>query len=148
MEPNSSNLFELQIDQQASVYLGETAKWAKFLSIVGFIMCAILLVIGIFAGTMLANMNDSFGGAYAAGYGTAFGMIYAFGALLYFFPCLYLFRFSTAMQTALRSNDQQTLLKSFRNLKSCYKFLGILTLVILILWVLAFVFGSLGSALG
>ncbi|HLY70991.1 MAG TPA: DUF5362 family protein [Puia sp.] len=148
MEPNSTpgNLFDLQIDAQSNGHLFQAAKWAKFLSVVGFICCGLLAVYGIFAGILFGsisrNYNDSnppFGAA--ANLGGAFVLVFAVaGAVLYFFPCLYLFRFGSKMQTALRNNDQNHLTNSFGNLKSFYKFLGILTIIGLALFFLEIIF--------
>jgi hypothetical protein len=146
MDSPNTNLFELQIDASAQSYLREAAKWAKFLSIVGFVMCGFFVLFGIFAASILSSMGSQFGTTtMAAGVGTMMTAVYVCFALLYFFPCLYTYRFSTHMKAALRSNDQQILISSFRNLKACYKFLGILTIVMLSIYLLALVFGGLGA---
>ena len=46
MEQNQ-NLFDLQITPESSHYLSETAKWSRFLSIIGFIFCGLLIVVAI-----------------------------------------------------------------------------------------------------
>lgn len=144
MENNDSSLFELQIDQQVSSYLSETAKWGKFLAIMGFIGCGILVLVGIFAGSLMASLSSIEGAAI----GTSFLMvIYILLALLYFFPCLYLFNFASKMQKAIRSNDQIQLTESFKNLKSCYKFMGILMIVILAIYALAFIGGLIMASM-
>ena len=79
--------------------------------------------------------------------GTIMAVFYILFALVYFFPCLYLFRFGSQMQLALRNNDQQMLTSSFKYLKSWFRFVGILTIVVLSCWVLALVFGGLGAAM-
>ncbi len=43
-----------------------TAKWAKFLSIVGFVMIGLLVIIALFAGSMMANMANMMGGGTAS----------------------------------------------------------------------------------
>jgi len=137
----TSSLFELHVDQQSSSYLGETAKWAKFLSIVGFVMCGLIVLAALFAGAFFGaafrQMGMSGGGAVG---GAFLSIIYILVALLYFFPCLYLFNFSGKMQVALKNNDQEQLSGSLRNLKSCFKFLGILTIVMLSFYALALLF--------
>jgi uncharacterized protein DUF5362 len=150
MEQNSTsaNLFDLQIDNQSSGYLAQTAKWAKFLSIIGFIFCGFILLWGFFAGTIMSvfssrlstETGSPFGQA-AAGIGTAFFLIIALiCAVVYFFPCLYLFRFATKMQLALRNNDQNILTNSFGNLKSFYRFIGILAIIGLSFFLLEIIF--------
>lgn len=143
----SSNLFDLHVDHQSSAYLKETAKWGKFLAIVGFIGCALVVLFGILAGTMLASVSNSYGGAYASGFGAGMAIVYILIAVLYFFPCLYLYRFSSRMQVALQNNDQQSMASAFMNLKSCYKFLGILTIIILAFWALGIFLAMLGGTM-
>jgi hypothetical protein len=145
---SSDNLFELQIDQQNTSYLSEIARWGKFLSIVGFIgigLSTIFFTVTLLTGN--STSSASFGGtSYDMGYtiGKAIAPILIIAIfLLYFFPTLYLFRFSTQMQTAIRNNDQGYLTNSFGNLKSCFKFLGILTIVILSLYALLLIGGLL-----
>jgi hypothetical protein len=139
--PNE-NLFELQIDQQSIGYLSETARWAKFLSIVGFVVCGFMVIFSLFFGSIMSMFNklnsgsDAFGGSTMALGSYAFSIVYIIIALLYFFPCLYLFNFSSKMQTALRNNDQINLNAAFGNLKSCFKFVGILTIVVLSFYLL------------
>lgn len=148
MEQNTSNLFELRLDQQASGYLSETAKWGKFLAIVGFIMCALIVLIGIFAGSIMSSaFGELGGGAGFGGMGVGMAVVYILFALLYFFPCLYLYRFAVRAQVALRNNDQQSLNIAFMNLKSCFKFVGILTIIVLALYALGIIFAVLGATM-
>ncbi|MBC7848410.1 MAG: hypothetical protein H7Y31_01675, partial [Chitinophagaceae bacterium] len=133
---NKIDLFDLQIDQQVSSYLSETAKWAKFLAILGFIMCGLLVVVGFFASSLLTRFGND---GYASGMSIFFTIIYIVLAIVYFFPCLYLYHFANKMQRALRQNDQISLTDSFRNLKSCYKYMGILFIIIIGFYVLIFV---------
>jgi Family of unknown function (DUF5362) len=148
MEQNTSNLFELQVDHQSNAYLKETAKWAKFLAIVGFIGCALIILVGIFAGSVMASaFGDMGGGGFGGGFGVVMAVVYILLALLAFFPYLYLYRFATQMQVALRNNDQAALTTSFGNLKSCFKFVGILTIIVLAFYALALVFGVLGATM-
>jgi hypothetical protein len=134
------HLFELQVDQQSINYLGETARWAKFLSIVGFVLCGVMIILALFAGSILtgfSRLGNSEALTTTMGLSGAFiSLIYIVIALLYFFPCLYLFNFSSKMQMALRNNDQTYLNASFSNLKSCFKFVGILTIVFLSFYLL------------
>ena len=145
MDSNNQNLFDLQIDQPVSNYLSESAKWAKFLAIVGFVFCGLFAVLALFAGSFTSTAFGSLGGS--AGMSGIFVILIYLGiAALYFFPCLFLFHFANKMQRALRQNDQGSLTDSFRNLKSCYKFLGILMIVILAFYAIAIIVGMLAAA--
>lgn len=146
---NNLNTESLVINQESKAYLLETAKWGKFLAILGFIMLAFMIVaslaMGAFMGTLMSSMGGGAGGPAAAMGGGAITFMYILIALIYFFPLLYLYRFSTKMKTALISQDQMLLSESLRNLKSCYKFLGIFTLVILILYAIIIVFAVIAG---
>jgi hypothetical protein len=148
METNTSNLFELQVDHEASNYLRDAARWAKFLAIVGFIGCGLVVLFGLFAGTIFARLYNVPGmeGAAVSGLGAGYAIFYILMALLYFFPCLYTYNFGRKMQVALRSNDQTQLIQSFKNLKSCYRFLGILTIIWLGLVAIGMLFAIIGPA--
>ncbi|MFT4155583.1 DUF5362 family protein [Parafilimonas sp.] len=142
------NSFSLQVDNGNTPYLIEAAKWAKFLAVIGFIICGLLVLTGIFSGTFFASLAqvdtelNSMGSV-----GTVFFTIwFVLFALLYFFPSYYLYNFASKMQTAVKNNDQVSLNDSFKNLKSCLKFWGILLIIILCFYALAMVFVILGSA--
>ncbi|HYE53338.1 MAG TPA: DUF5362 family protein [Chitinophagaceae bacterium] len=144
MEQNTSNLFELHVDQQSNAYLHETARWAKFLAIVGFIACAFIVLAGIFAGSIMSSMGDGFG---MAGLGVGAAIMYILIALLWFFPCLFLYRFAVRTQVALRNNEQQNLTAGLANLKSYFKFVGILTIIFISIYLLIFIFAMLGAGM-
>lgn len=143
------NALGLQIDNGNIPYLTEAAKWGKFLAIIGFIMCGLLILTGFFAGSILAGSFaevDSELGSSMSGLGTTFfAVLYTAMALLYFFPSLYLYNFASKMRTALLNNDQLSLNTSFKNLKSCLKFWGILFIIVLCLYAVIIVFGLFAS---
>jgi hypothetical protein len=145
MENQPPNLFDLQIDGQSSQFLLETARWAKFLSIVGFVMSALLILFGLSARSIIALMVSSQWGESAGIASVFFSIVFVIIALLYFFPCFYLFNFSSKMQLALRTNDQVHLNGSFKNLKSCMRFVGIFTIVMLSFYILVIILSILGA---
>lgn len=147
-----SPLFGLSIDPIIRSHLSETARWAKFLSIVGFIGCGLIVLLGIFLSINFESLqrrtsyyNDT---RAFAGLGAVIGFFYIIGAVLYFFPCLFLFRFSNKMKASLASENQDNLNVAFQNLKILYRFKGILTIIALSLYLLVFIFGGLGMLLG
>jgi hypothetical protein len=144
-----SNLFDLQVDQQSSVFLGESARWARFLAILGFIMCGLIALFGLLAGTILTGTMSSMnmGGASMLG-GSLGALVYIGAAIICFFPFLYLYRFATKIRVALGNNDQVTLSESFKNLKSYFKFYGILSIIALGFYAIALIALILGAAVG
>jgi uncharacterized membrane protein YjgN (DUF898 family) len=152
-EPSSEqnqehSLFGFGIDQTSKAHLWEAAKWARFLAIIGFIMCGIIAIIGIFAGSIFSTFSskyDDYGGASAFGSGMAVVMIvmYVGIAVIYFFPCLFLLRFANHMKNALSTNDQITLNTSFQNLKIMFRYVGIVTIIIISFYILFILFAIL-----
>lgn len=156
MEQNQdSSLFGINVDQTAKSHLAEAAKWAKFLSIMGFIFCGFIVLIGLFFGTFMSMFSSRYGenNPYndfpaSTGFGASMAVLYIVIALIYFFPCLFLFRFSVKMKAALASNDQEVLNTSFQNLKASFRYVGIIMIVMLAFWALALIIGVLGVATG
>src|SRR5687767_3597976 len=127
-------LFGFGIDQSSRSHLWEAAKWAKFLAIIGFIMCGIIALIGIFAGSFLSSMSsryDDYGDSASvfAGMRVFMILLYVGIAVIYFFPCLFLLRFANHMKNALSTDDQVTLNSSFQNLKITFRYVGIVTII-------------------
>ncbi len=146
-------LFGFGIDLSSRAHLGEAAKWARFLAIIGFIMCGLLALIGIFAGSVFSSMSsryDDYGGASA--FGDGFGIImilmYVGIAVIYFFPCLFLLRFANHMKNALNTDDQLTLNTSFQNLKIMFRYVGIVTIIIISFYILMILFAALTAMSG
>jgi Family of unknown function (DUF5362) len=141
----STNLFDLNVDQQSADYLGETAKWAKFFAILGFIGCGLMLLFALFAGAVMTALRSSSGQSeqLSTVATVIISICFILFGLLYFFPCLYLYNFAAKMQVALRNNDQPLLTQSFKNLKSCFRFIGILTIITLSLYAIFFMISLL-----
>jgi hypothetical protein len=50
------------------------------------------------------------------------------------------------MRAALNGNDQQALNTSFQNLKACFRYIGIITIIALVFLAIGLVFGIMGAA--
>jgi hypothetical protein len=154
MEENQNKeLISLGIDSSSRDHLTEAARWAKFLAIVGFITCAIIAIFGLFAKTIFGSMLGKMGegeldGMDMSGVGSILTVVYIGIAILYFFPCLFLFRFANYMKASLISGEQETINKSFQNLKKMLRFVGILTIFVICLYVLGIFMTLVGSAVG
>jgi hypothetical protein len=131
----------MSITPEIKSFLSETAKWAKFLAIIGFVGIGFMVLFGLFFSTFMASMSG-LGGA-EAGMGIIMSIFYLAFAALYFFPTLWLFKFATKMKTALANDNQSFLRESFQNLKKCYQFIGILMAIVLGLYAVGIVIGLL-----
>lgn len=149
-----TTLFGFGIDTASRAHLSEAAKWAKFLAIVGFVVCGLIVIAGIFAGSFLSVMSGAYSDEYrgstalTSGMGAVMAVMYIGMAILFFFPYLFLFRFANQMKSALNTNDQQTLNSSFQNLKVMFRYVGILTIVLLSFYALAILMVIVTAASG
>lgn len=134
-ETSNSNLNYNSIE-----LLIKTARWTKFISILGFIFSGI---IAIFSFALL------FIGDYAPPGFPNIGfipfLIYFVMAVISFFPNLYLFNFSVCIKN-LNKNDIE-IDKAFKWQHKFWQFLGIITIIYLSLIVLGFLFAFLGIML-
>ncbi|MEG2078977.1 DUF5362 family protein [Chryseobacterium sp.] len=129
---------ELRVDSAAKSFLVEAAKWTSFLAILGYIGIALMVVAALFMMTMGASMSSASSSLAPLGGGMFIGVIYLVFALLYFLPINYLYKFSSNMKHAISTNNQASLTSAFEYLKSHYKFIGIITLVVIGLYILMF----------
>lgn len=149
---SSSSLFSLSIDPSTKAHLLEAAKWARFLAIVSMIFLVIGIVGGVFyamfIGTMMNSFETEYGNVQESSNGFVLGMaMYMLViSIVWFFPLMYLLRFANRMRTALNGNDQQALNTSVQNLKICFRYLGIVTIIALGLLAIGVVFGIIGAA--
>jgi hypothetical protein len=135
------------LSDSAKYYLAEIRKWAKFISIIGFVTCGLLLLAGLMMGFI---MNMAMSMTYQpmpipAGFFTFF---YILMAVVYFFPVYYLYKFSEDMKQALEIGREEQLTSSFRWLKNHYKFVGILLIISIALGILGFFASILAGIFG
>ena len=135
-QDQNTSLFGLTVDPTSKSHLFDAARWAKFLAIVGFIMCAMTVIFGFSAGSFYSQMYSSRYEGFDANakvdtkaLGVMLGVIYTVFAVVAFFPYLFLFQFASKMKSALLSNDQDTLNSSFQNLKKTFRYVGVLTII-------------------
>ncbi len=144
MEHNQNLLTpELNVDYLAVTHLKETARWAKFLAIVGFVFCLIIVIVAIFSGSFLSNMSGGLGstGPQSLMGAGVMAAIYIVVGVIYFVLSLFLYRFAGKMQVALQATDQDSFNAALYNLKLVYRISGIIVLVYLAFVALAMVFG-------
>ncbi len=126
------NQLKIELTKESLFYFDQIRKWTTFFSILGFIIIGTLIIFEIFAGTIFAK----FGHINSNSRVIFLGLIYIVLAVLYFFPVLYLYRFSINSGMALKNNDSNKIEKAFKNLKSHYEFSGILTIIVLSMYLL------------
>jgi len=154
MEQNQQeSLFGLGIDPATRNHLSEAARWAKFLAIVGFVICGLIVIGGLFFASLMSSMSSGFSRsnyeyeAMTSGITTFMSALYILVAVLYFIPCLFLYKFGNMMKPALASNDQEMLNSSLQNLKKMFRFVGILTIIVLVFFAIGILFTLIGASM-
>lgn len=127
--------------------LDQTKPWVRFLSILGFVGVALMVAGSLFfmvAGGIMAQRGP------LAGQGLVLGMVYLVMALVYFFPVLFLFRYASAIASIRGGDEVAGVERALHAQKSFWRFVGILALIVLVLYVLIFglllVMAVLGAA--
>jgi hypothetical protein len=136
-EQSNTNLLTANVKN----YLMETARWGKFLAILGYVGLGLLLVLSMMMLFGMSFLNDSLG---TMSYFNqpqslslvSMGIIYLIMIALYFFPVYFLHIFSVRVKSALLTNDISDMETAFKNLKSLFKFTGIVSIVVLSIYVL------------
>lgn len=133
----------LVIDWRSKEFLKETAKWTKFLAILGFVGIG-LMVLGSFVmlfapSSLMSNGDFPFGGK------IFMMLLYLAFAVLYYFPISYLYQFSENTKKAIENNDNNAIRDAFEFLKSHYKFMGILTIILLSFYAIMIFIGLIGA---
>lgn len=145
---NNNDTLSLLLSGKGFESLNELRKWTKFLSILGFIFLGLLVVLGFSMGSLMGYLESMTPQASTGMHDmpwAMFGFIYVFMALVYFFPLFYLFKFSSYAKIAIASKKTEDFNIAITYLKSHFKFIGIMTIVVLSFYVLAMVIGVVAA---
>jgi hypothetical protein len=126
------------ISDEVRDYLLETTKWGSFLAIMGYIGMGFLCLAGFMVsiGFSLAGSSIDVGFPF-----WVLGIIYIIMAIVYYFPVTFLYRFSKNLKQGLLAGSNDLVTLGFENLKSLFRFMGILTIVVLSIYALFLVVG-------
>ena len=123
---------QLGLTSESVIYLQKIANWTTFFSVAGFVFIGLMIIAGLVTTTFLSTVFAAAGKPYMA----YLGLIYVAISLIYIMPVIYLYRFSTIAKRAIRNFDSDEIMNALRNLKSHFKFVGIFTIVIFVLYFL------------
>jgi hypothetical protein len=132
MAENQSFL-ELQVDQTASKNLSEVARWARFLSITGFVCMSLMVIFFVSMQSRLAAAMSQIvpGFSDLNGIGVLLAIIIiaaAVGCLLLYF----LFRGSTLIKRGIETKNQEVFNTGLASLKAYFTMYGILAIIVFI----------------
>lgn len=151
--PETPKQESLVITEDIRSYIYETAKWTKFLSIIGFIGSGFLVLVSFSVGAIISATTVFMGpnNPYAAIGSGVLTVSMLLSALLYFYPSFLLFKYSNAARKAVLYEDQHSLAIAAIKMKSFFKFWGILTIIVLAIYIILFlimVVSGIGAAAG
>lgn len=151
---HSSSLFSLSIDPVTKSHLNDTARWARFLAISGIVLLGLAATVTVLSATIFPNstftrftVNGVEEEQLTAGMKIVVAVCMLIAFLIAFFPMWYLLQFSNQMKKALYNNDQQALNHSFLNIKRYFRYVGIIMIIVLVVYGLAFILIGLGIAM-
>jgi len=140
MEKSNNNL---EVSDSIEKSIKKMAYWSKFLSIIGFIGIGLMVVMAIyflflgaslFSSPAFENYNEG-----KLLFNFIYPVLYIVLAVIYYFPINYMYRFSIKCKRAFIKNDQNDFELGFSNLASSYKFIGVMTIVLLSIYLLIFI---------
>ena len=140
MENQNNN--EMHLNASALEFLKESAKWSKFLAIMGFVGIGFMVLAAIFMGAVMSMIPTAAESTEFNPLGAMKGflsVLYLIIAAIYFFPVYYLYKYANDTKNAIQDNDSELLSTGLGFLKSHHKFLGITMIVVISLYVLMFV---------
>jgi hypothetical protein len=127
----------LEIEPEILNKLNSTRKWTTFLSVLGFIFLGLVIIGGLAASLFMTIFKTS---ENTLGFPESLLPVTALVAgLVYFFPVLFLFRFSRNVRDAIHYHDNVKLAKGFRNLHLFFKIIGIIVIMVVLIYIFALV---------
>ncbi len=127
-----------ELDGRGINELLTASKWARFIAIVGFVFIGLLVIMAFFAGSMMRSFSAMGPSPISIISGGFITFIYLIIALVYFFPCLFLFQFADKTNKAIQNGDNAFLNEAMSRLRAHYQYVGILMIIALALYAIMF----------
>jgi uncharacterized membrane protein YjgN (DUF898 family) len=135
---------KIEIERETLSHLDTTRKWAMFLAIIGFIFLGLIIIIGLIAGTFLTAFNS---GEKSLCIPESLMFIQLLLLIvIYFFPVLFLFRFSKHTSHAIQNFDKLELHKALKNLKYYFAYLGVLIIIVFSIYIVVLIIAGSSMA--
>jgi len=127
---------DLNLTAAALDYLRSVAGWSQFLAVLGFVGIGFMVLVGLILGVAMSSVPGTDQLPFPS---FVFSIIYLLLGVVYFFPVLYLYRFSNKTKQAFQFGSSEELADAFYYLKAHYKFIGILTIALIGLYLVGIV---------
>jgi magnesium-transporting ATPase (P-type) len=129
---------KIELEAKTLKHLNTARKWSMFLSITGLIINGLILILSVLAAAFLTIFKTDQTSSRIPE-PIYVGVIFTV-SFIYFFPLIFLLRFSKHSSRAVHSLNPQDFHKAFKNLKSFFIFIGALVIILLILYVALLIF--------
>jgi len=125
-----------QLTSESIAYLLKAAKWGKFLAILGFIVCGLLIAGGIAMTFVLNMVSDEMIPLNMPFSPKILSFFYIIISAVYLIPVIFLNTFSNKTIKAINFSNTENMTAALKNLKNLFVFVGISTVVLLGLYTL------------
>lgn len=122
-------------------HLRGTKPWVRLMSVILFISVALMVLA---AGVMLLMPTPT---PMGSGFTVMIAVVYLGLGLLYLFPAYYLHQYASSIRNLEQGGGDVAIEEALRNQKSFWRFVGIMTLVVIGIYVLVIVFAILGASM-
>ena len=138
------------INESMKADLLSSAKWAKFLCIVGCIGVVFLVIVGIVSLAFMSKMTGS--GLFPtmpgmSGLQAVLGLYYIILAALIIYPIIKGFQFANGVKAACLTGNEAELARGFAGMKAYLQYIGILTIIGLVIYGLFLIGGAMVAAI-
>lgn len=123
-------------------HLQATKPWVRLISIIMFISVGLMFLGGVAMFLIPSPPGMRGGGAF---FGPIIGIIYIIFGALYIIPAYFLHQYASSINDLLKGGGDSAMENALGSQKSFWRFVGILTLIIIALYALFFVFAILGA---
>jgi hypothetical protein len=134
------------LNEKAYYYLADVKRWARLISIFGYIMIGIIVFFAFFFGFFYDNAAIQ--RTPGAPSGMVLLLVYIIMAVIYFFPVHYLGQFASNLGRSLKNGDDVMLTRSLSNLRGFFRYIGILAIILIALFVLSIMVGFFAAIFG
>ena len=140
---DESKGFSIEVDEEGKSILLEMVRWTKFAAIIGIVAIVFMILMSILMGMFFDTMTAT--NPAMAGMG-AVGIIiyYFFIAGIMAYPVIMLYRYSISMKAAMQLSSKEKFKQAVRYMKNMFKYYGVLTIILLCLSAVFFIFTIIG----
>lgn len=127
----------MEISKEGVFFLSEAAKWARFISIINYILVGFMALVSLslfFSGSIVRTMTAGYMGVST----TSIAFLYLIMAIVYFFLAYFLGGFASKVKKAMLLNDTSEMTAGLGKLRMFFLFTGIMIIV-------GIVFGIIGG---